>query len=82
MELNNLGKKFSKGLSTIMGTTMTLTDNKIKGITKVSRSLENKRISLKKLLQKVIVQKYNYSVFFFHLKELLYHNAKCVCTNS
>ena len=47
MELNTHSKKFIKGLSTIMGTRIMLTDNKIKGIIKVIRSLENKRILLK-----------------------------------
>ena len=42
--LDNIGKKIKKGISSITSSGITLTNNKIKDIIKIIRSLENKEI--------------------------------------
>ena len=45
---------------------MTLTKNEIKDIIKVIKSLENRGILLKELLEKLLVKKEDFSVFLGH----------------
>ena len=45
---------------------MTLTKNEIKDITKVIKSLENRGILLKELLEKLLVKKEDFSLFLGH----------------
>ena len=50
-------KKIKKGLSELIGSVLTLTNNEIKGIVKVIRSLQNRRILSKGTTRKVNNQK-------------------------
>ena len=45
---------------------MTLTKNEIKDIIKVVKSLENRGILLKELLEKLLVKKEDFSLFLGH----------------
>ena len=45
---------------------MTLTKNEIKNIIKVIKSLENRGILLKELLEKLLVKKEDFSLFLGH----------------
>ena len=45
---------------------MTLTKNEIKDIIKVIKSLENRGILLKELLEKLLVKKEDFSLFLCH----------------
>ena len=45
---------------------MTLTKNEIKDIIKVIKSLENRGILLKELLEKLLVKKEDFSLFLGH----------------
>ena len=65
--LDAIGKKIKKGLSSTTGSGITLTNNKIKDIMKVIRSLENRGILLKELLEKLLVKKEDFSIFLDHL---------------
>ena len=54
--LNMIGKKIKKGISSIMGSGITLKNNDIKVIIKVIQSLENIRILLKGTTTKISSQ--------------------------
>ena len=45
--LNIIGEKIKKGISSITGSRITLTNNEIKDIMKIIKSLENKEVFLK-----------------------------------
>ena len=45
---------------------MTLTKNEIKNIIKVIKSLENRGILLKELLEKLLVKREDFSIFLGH----------------
>ena len=57
--LNIIGKKINKGISSITASCITLTNNEVKNIIKVIKSLENRENLLKaqKLLQKLLAKK-------------------------
>ena len=65
--LNLLGRKIKKGISSITGSSITLTNNETKEIIKWIKSLEKKRILLKSFLKKITGQK----GFFNFLKSLV-----------
>ena len=65
--LNLLGRKIKKGISSITGSSITLTNNETKEIVKWIKSLEKKRILLKSFLKKITGQK----GFFNFLKSLV-----------
>ena len=52
-----LVRKIKNKLSSITGSGLTLTNNEIKNIVKVIRSLENREILLKVTIRKIISQK-------------------------
>ena len=52
-----LVRKIKKKLSSITGSGLTLTNNEIKNIVKVIRSLENREVLLKVTIRKIISQK-------------------------
>ena len=54
--LNIIGKKIKKGISSITGLGITLTNNEIKNIMKVIKSLENRGILLKETTRKITSQ--------------------------
>ena len=55
--LNITGKKIEKGISSITGSGITLTNNEIKDILKVIKSLENRGISLEGTTRKIASHK-------------------------
>ena len=54
--LNLLGKKTKKGISSVKGSRITLTNNEIKDIIKVIKSLENRGFLLKGTTKKITSQ--------------------------
>ena len=54
--LSLVGKKIKKGISSIRDSGITLTNNRIKDIMKVMKSLENRGILLKGTTRKIISQ--------------------------
>ena len=64
--VNNIGKKFKKWISSITGSGSTLTNNKIKDIIKVIKSLEKRRILLKGTTKKSLIKKEDFSIFLGH----------------
>ena len=50
----------------MLGLAITLTNNKIKDITKVIKSSENRRILLKELIEKAVIKKEDFSNFLSH----------------
>ena len=58
-----LGKEIEKGISRITGSGITLTNNEIKGIMKVIKSLENRGILLKGTTTKTTSQEGGFSNF-------------------
>ena len=61
-EIDHFDKKYLTG----KGSRLTLTNNEIKYIIKVIRSLENRRIFLKELLTKLLFKKEGFSIFLGH----------------
>ena len=55
--LNALAKKIKKGISSMIGSGITLANNERKDIIKVIKSFENRGILLKELVKKLIVKK-------------------------
>ena len=55
--LNALAKKIKKGISSMIGSGITLSNNERKDIIKVIKSFENRGILLKELVKKLIVKK-------------------------
>ena len=64
--INTTGKKNLIVLLLIKGSGLTLTNNKIKDITKVIRSIENRSILLKGTTKKITLNMKDFSVLFFH----------------
>ena len=63
--INIIGKKNLKLLLLIKGSGLTLTNNQIKDITTVIRSIENRGILLKGTTKKITLKMKDFSVFFF-----------------
>ena len=62
--LHLLGEKIKKGISSVTSPAITLTNNEIKNIKKIIKSVENKVILLKGTATKITTQKAGYLNFF------------------
>ena len=80
--INIIGKKNLKLLLLIKGSGLTLTNNQIKDITKVIRSIENRGILLKGTTKKITLKMKDFSVFFFIIDSRSTINEKCTYTFS
>ena len=76
--VNLLGKKIKKGISSITGSGISLTNNEIKDIIKVIKSLENAGILLKGPTRKITSQEGGFLNFYQAINDSWFTiNEKC-----
>ena len=81
--LNTIGMKIKKVISSIIGSGITLTNNKVEGIIKVIKSLENRRILLKGTTRKTTSQEGGFLNFLYTINDSWFTiNEKCTYTSS